>query len=87
MVIGIDWTEHMFKPSRTGVITPTGAVAGGHCILWHGTDVKVGSRRYNVLRNSWGPAWGIGGDCYISDANLKKLLAAQGEALMAVRVK
>jgi len=87
VIIGIDWTEGMFHPSKKGVIKPTGENAGGHCLLWRAADVKIGCCRYNILRNSWGSSWGVKGDCYISDKNLKELLNYGGEACMAVRVK
>lgn len=36
--------------------------------------------RYYVLRNSWSRKWGRDGDCYLSAADLDKLLKAGGEA-------
>jgi hypothetical protein len=86
VIIGTDWYNGMFRPSLHGVVHLTGGIAGGHCTLWHATDQKVSAAYYNRLRCAWG-VWGIDGDCFISDTNLKKLLANQGEALMAVRLK
>jgi hypothetical protein len=86
VVIGIDWTVGMEDTDSQGVIHAVGSVAGGHCILWHGTDIAINGVMYNVLRNSWGDSWGIKGDCYISDSDLEKLIdKTGGEAMMAVK--
>lgn len=31
------------------------------------------------LDNSWGAAWGVGGSCYVSEADMRWLLAQQGD--------
>lgn len=77
VVLGITWFNDMYSPNANGFITPTGGVAGGHCILATGVSVRDG---YYRLHNSWGPTYGIGGDCFITRANMKTLLAQNGEA-------
>lgn len=75
-VIGVNWTNNMFKPDANNFIHPTGGLAGGHCILATGIDVEGG---YYTLHNSWGPTWGQHGNCKIKRADMAKLLKAQGE--------
>lgn len=75
-IIGIDWYEGMFRPDRNGYVKPTGAKAGGHCLLVIGIDL---AERAYILRNSWGPSWGRDGECRIKRRHMAELLAAQGE--------
>jgi hypothetical protein len=52
VIVGTDWTDDMDYPDDDGVITPTGALAGGHEYLvrgWDGTHL--------VCDNSWGSGW------------------------------
>jgi hypothetical protein len=83
-VLGIPWYDSMYRPTIKGgraSITVTGTVVGGHAILARGVSVK---RREVLLRNSWGPDWGIGGDAAISWDDLGRLLAAGGECCVPV---
>lgn len=80
-VLGINWTEAMMTPNATGVIKATGPVVGGHAILCRGVNVVTG---YYRLRNSWGRSWGADGDCFLSFADMRRLLAADGEACIPV---
>jgi C1A family cysteine protease len=54
---------------------------GGHCLLCRGVNVREG---YFLLRNSWGKSWGKDGDCRISFADMKRLLADGGESVFFV---
>jgi hypothetical protein len=81
IVFGLDWHAGMMRTDSNGFIHPTGTVVGGHAILGRGINLK---RKEVLLRNSWGPSWGINGDCKISFDDLGKLLAAQGEACVPV---
>lgn len=80
-VLGINWYESMFNPSATGVLSVSGAVAGGHAILANGVSV---TKQLVRLHNSWGPNWGINGEAFISFANLARLLNEGGEACIPV---
>lgn len=75
-VIGITWMNNMFTPDAKNFVHPTGGIAGGHCILVIGIDVEGG---FYTLHNSWGPNWGINGNCKIKRTDMAKLLADQGE--------
>ena len=80
-VLGLTWYEGMLVPDAAGVIHPTGAAIGGHCILCHGVQWKAGRL---ILRNSWGPSWGDHGDCYLPFAHARKLLDESGEAAFLI---
>lgn len=79
-VLGIPWYESMYE-APDGVITVKGKQVGGHCILARGVNVE---ERYVLLRNSWGPDYGIQGDGRISFADLTRLLGEGGEACIPV---
>jgi hypothetical protein len=79
--LGINWYEGMCEPDSKGIIKPTGECVGGHAILCNGYNVKSGLYR---LHNSWGPNWGISGDCFISAGHMAYLLSSQGEACIPV---
>jgi len=77
VVLGISWYSGMENPDPSGLIRATGNNLGGHCILCNGYDVNTNLYR---LHNSWGPKWGINGECFISVADMIKLLKEDGEA-------
>jgi hypothetical protein len=80
-VLGINWTEGMMDPDKNGLIKATGSLQGGHAILCNGYSIKKGLYR---LHNSWGSEWGINGECFLSEADMVKLLKDQGEACVPV---
>lgn len=83
VIMGTDWTEDMFNPDSTGLIVPTGAVAGGHCYVAVGHRKAAGRIRY---LNSWSNGWGDGGYFEMTIADAASLFASQGEALAAVEL-
>lgn len=80
-VLGINWYEGMLETDSQGWVKPTGKIKGRHAICCRGYNVKTDRYR---LRNSWGKVWGIDGDCFISSADMKKLLAERGVAAIPV---
>lgn len=74
-VLGINFHECMMYPDKNGIIKPTGKLYGGHCLLATGYNTRT---RLVRLHNSWGTGWGAGGDCFILDTDLGKLLDAGG---------
>lgn len=80
-ILGLNWHEGMYRPDAAGFLRPTGAVAGGHCILAAGINVE-GS--YFTLHNSWGKRWGDNGTAKVSRADMAALLADNGEACCPV---
>ena len=83
-VMGLAWYEGMFFPDKDGYIRPTGRLAGGHCILCKGINIK--QNRF-LLHNSWGKDWGMNGTCYISIDDMNTLLNQDGEAVFFIRRK
>jgi hypothetical protein len=81
VVLGINWLDGMFQPDENSVIHATGDIAGGHCILASGVNLKSKLIR---LEQSWGVSWGIDGHCYISFDDMDTLLNEQGEACIPV---
>lgn len=81
-ILGINWYEGMFDTFPCGHIHVSGQVAGGHAILCKGVSV---SRKTFTLHNSWGIAWGNGGDAYITWEEMERLLNEQGEAVIPLR--
>lgn len=82
VVLGVNWYSGMFNPDDKGYIHVSGWLAGGHCILANGVNLKG---RYFRLHNSWGPTWGVNGECFISFEDVERLLAEQGEACVPIR--
>jgi len=81
-VLGLRWYDSMYKPDVKGFIWPTrGKLTGGHCILCRGVNV---ARKYFIMRNSWGAAWGRNGDCYITFEEMDFLLKNKGEAVFFI---
>jgi hypothetical protein len=81
VVVGVEWREGMYEAPH-GLLSVTGRVVGGHCILVTGYQAR--NRRYR-LRNSWGKSWGINGSAYIADTDLNSILfAAGGEAAVPI---
>jgi len=79
-VVGVEWYTSMFEPDRDGFVRPGGWVAGGHAVCVYGVRVRREPsgridpvRSYFTVRNSWGPGWGVGGDCRISFVDMAVL--------------
>lgn len=80
-ILGINWLEDMFSPDPTGLISVSGAVAGGHAILCNGVSI---TKKLFRLHNSWSSSWGANGDCFVTFDDMDKLLKDQGEACFPV---
>lgn len=57
-IMGTPWFNSWFSPHSDGTLPPADYVVGGHAIAIVGWN-----DRGLVLRNSWGPDWGVKGDC------------------------
>ena len=55
---GNQWTYPMFNPDSSGLVHPTGDVAGGHEWEWVGYDLET-RRLWGA--NSWGTTFGVAG--------------------------
>ena len=80
-VLGLNWYEGMLDTDATGFIRPTGRILGGYAVLCNGFSVSKQTYR---LHNSWGRSWGIEGDAFVSRADMRRLLAEEGEACVPV---
>lgn len=58
ILLSVEWAHSWFRPGTGGLLPPWDSSAGGHAIMAIGWTVR-GLR----LRNSWGDAWGRGGNC------------------------
>lgn len=83
VVMGTNWHQAMFTPDAKGIIHVEGDLAGGHAWIINGYN---GSTRMFRMKNSWGREWGRNGRASISYKDVGDLLAADGEAAMAVEV-
>lgn len=86
VVIGIEWRLGMYE-APNGVLTSTGHVVGGHCLLITGYTRRHSKLRVPAyrLRNSWSAAWGANGSAYMrADELLHLLFGAGGEAAVPV---
>ena len=81
-VIGMPWFEGMDEPDRFGIVRPTGKIVGGHAIEGGGTRVVNGTKCIR-LPNSWGPEWGVGGDCFMPVDEFAKLLSRKHQVEVA----
>lgn len=87
VVLGINWHYDMYW-APNGVVKPTGAVVGGHCLTAVGYTLKspkLGGEDGVILQNSWSNSWGINGLAEIKVTDLAKLLDNYGEACVASR--
>jgi hypothetical protein len=75
-VLGINWYTGMGEPDQDGLIHVGGWLEGGHAIMANGYDA---TRKLYRLHNSWGADWGKGGECFITQADMVRLLAEEGE--------
>jgi hypothetical protein len=82
VVMGTNWYQGMFYPDeKTGLVVPTGYVAGGHA--WK-IDGANRNRELFRAKNSWGRSWGKRGHFYITFADLERLISEDGEACLAI---
>lgn len=86
VVFGTDWYRQMYVPiGPLAVVKAEGELDGGHAYLCYGYESKG-----SVLKfvNSWGRKWGeAGGRFRMHRDTVEKLLAAHGEACVALKAK
>jgi Papain family cysteine protease len=80
VITGVNWYEGMFTPVN-GVVSISGAVAGGHEFVIRGWDSTTG---LFLADNSWGPSWGVDGSFHFTYSTYQRLLSEQGDATVFV---
>jgi hypothetical protein len=76
-MIGTNWLSGMDNPNGEGLVRARGTVRGGHEYEVLNYDA---SKAWWECVNSWSDSWGKRGHFFIPDADMAKLLAAQGDA-------
>lgn len=85
VMVGTNWYSGMFNPDTGAMLHLTGSVAGGHEYLIRRLDLK---NHRAVIRNSWGPDWGLNGEAWIDLDDLWRLVFQEGgDALCAVETR
>jgi len=81
VVVGTNWYEGMMVPDKKGYLRVSGQVYGGHAYLLTGYSSKY--KRFR-MKNSWGRDWGRQGRAYITNSDMDKLIAQNGEVCLAI---
>jgi hypothetical protein len=79
-MVGTVWLYGMFQPDPSGLVVPSGKVAGGHEYL---ADEYVPDAGLVGFQQSWGQ-WGVGGRFYIRQADVGALLRDGGDVTVPV---
>ena len=77
VVLGTDWFDGMMTADATGLVVPSGDLAGGHAYVAIGYDDP--SHRL-LCQNSWGKDWGLNGRFFLHYDDAEALIATNGEA-------
>jgi hypothetical protein len=93
LMIGAYWRTAMDHPNADGLITYAGTVRGGHEFLAYayipaggelGRFQAPAGKAIVVFRNSWGTAFGLGGDFAMTEDEFTKMLADDGDVVVLV---
>lgn len=79
VTVGTNWYESMFTPNNAGVLSISGAVAGGHQYVLDAVYIR--DRLFRMV-NSWNPSWGDGGCAFMSWDTADRLMGEQGDAMV-----
>jgi hypothetical protein len=81
VITGVNWYEDMFNPDSEGLVSTTGALAGGHEFV---VDEYDAAKNWVGCTNSWGSSWGLDGRFYLRAADWGSLLGKQGDVTVFV---
>jgi hypothetical protein len=92
VVLASSWLRSMFEPRPSGLLEVdfSSPSDGGHAYPGRGVSLKPRLKGESKLgpvvrvRNSWGPDWGVQGDCFIKVEDLERLLREGGEACVPI---
>jgi hypothetical protein len=76
VLVGMEWLTGCDHPDKTGLISYTGTVRGGHEILADEVDVDTSLIWFT---NSWGAGWGAGGRFAMKFADFEYALHSHGD--------
>lgn len=79
VVIGTNWYDEMFHPTRVGFLNVSGSLVGGHAYLVVGYS-KV--YKYFTILNSWSVGWGRHGKARIKADDMRRLIEDDGEVVV-----
>lgn len=87
LMTGMDWHTDMDNPDGHGLVKIGGSIRGGHepeideyvCAGDPYADGVIATEPIIGLPNSWGLSWGYQGRFYMTVANFRKLMAADGD--------
>lgn len=79
VLAGMPWLSGMMRPNRRGTVSVSGNLVGGHEVLVRGFQ----DGRF-VLSNSWGPEWGVGGDCRLNVDGWERLRRMRADVVVPV---
>jgi len=89
-VVGVAWSTSMMEADSDGFINYSGVIEGGHCVASKGWNDRVKYRGGYVralrIKQSWGQ-WGQNGFAWITEHDVAKLIADQGEFCLPVEIK
>lgn len=76
VILGLIITDAFFRPDALGIVpdlTPD-IERGGHAVLAVGYGLAPSGQEAVLIRNSWGPGWGLDGYAWLSRSYLDRQL-------------
>jgi Cysteine protease len=76
VILGLVITDAFFRPDALGIvsdITPD-TERGGHAVLAVGHGLDQAGQEAVLIRNSWGPGWGLDGYAWLSRSYVDRQL-------------
>lgn len=76
VILGLVITDAFFRPDALGMIPDVthDPERGGHAVLAAGYGLDPAGQEAVLIRNSWGPAWGLDGYAWLSRSYLDRQL-------------
>jgi hypothetical protein len=80
---GVTWYNSQFTPDKNGllIVDEASGVGGGHQVAITANDTD---NRRILIRNSWGPTWGLAGHAWLAWSDFSDLLDDGGDVVQPV---